>query len=128
MFQLWQNGFRNESKVSNYHSDDIEVDLDIKIIDGKKWKQLVNDYKNYGVSEYGDVRNTTTNKVLKPELTNGYHRITLSTGSRTSKRKIMVHQLVAMCFLYNYDKEAYSIDHLDRNKLLKQNLLKMKYG
>lgn len=110
-------GFRNESKVSNYHSNDIEADLNIKIIDGKKWKQLINDYKNYEVSEYGDVRNTTTNKVLKPELTNGYHRITLSTGSRTSKRKIMVHQLVAMCFLYNYDKEAYSIDHLDRNKL-----------
>jgi len=42
--------------------------------------------------------------------------VTLSTGSRTSKRKNFVHQIVLICFL-EYDKNIYSIDHIDRNPI-----------
>ena len=109
---------RNEEKNSNYHSSEILVDENIFVDEsGKKWKKLLNEYANYEVSEYGDVKSKVSKKILKPELNNGYHRITLSTGSRNSKRKILLHQLVAICFLDNYDKNQYSIDHLDRNKI-----------
>jgi len=110
------NGNKNTDKESTYHREEILCEKDF-IIDGeKKWKRLLDIYNNYEVSEYGDVRNFTTKKILKPENINGYHRVTLSTGSRDSKRKIFIHLLVVICFL-EYDENLYSIDHIDRNPL-----------
>ena len=107
---------RNSDKDSDYHRVEIVAEDEYIIEDGIKWKKLLDIYNNYKVSEYGDVRNIKTNKILKAENVGGYNRVTLSTGSRVSKRKIFLHQLVVMCFL-EYDENIYSIDHIDKNPL-----------
>lgn len=105
---------RNTDKKSDYHQVEILSENDYILENNIKWKNLLDIYDNYKVSEYGDVCNIKTKKMLKPENIGGYNRVTLSTGSRSSKRKVFVHQLVAICFL-DYDKNIYSIDHIDRN-------------
>ena len=70
------------------------------------WK-TINDYPNYDVSSFGNIRNNKTNKVLKPALNaSGYYRCTLvnNLGNKT----ITIHKLVAICFIQNDSTEAWS--------------------
>ena len=108
-------GIRNTEVISQYHNNSINVG-DEYFKNGKRWKNLLNEYSNYSVSEFGDVYSKIYNKLLKPELVSKYYRVTLSCGKEKFKRKITVHQLVVICFL-DYDENIYSIDHIDRNPL-----------
>lgn len=72
------------------------------------WKSMNN---GYSLSEYGDVRNDGTNRILKPYLHHkGYLKIHMP-GIHTS-----IHRLVGKYYVSNpYNKPQ--INHLDGNKL-----------
>ena len=87
---------------------EINNDLDYEVflpIDG---------YDNYFVSNFGNIKNSKTNKILK--LNNhrqGYKLINLyKNGIRKSFK---VHRLVGLAFLENPDNKP-MIDHIDENK------------
>lgn len=77
------------------------------------WKQ----YKdtNYEVSNLGNVRNTKTNRMLKPCKTlKGYLRVYLSINKK--QKWIFIHRLVAEAFIQNPLNLLY-VNHKDENKV-----------
>ncbi len=78
----------------------------------EEWKDIENG-ANYEISNFGEVRNKTTFKVLKSLLLSGYMVITLKMNNRKTISKI--HRLVAKRFLV-CPNETYVVNHKDGNK------------
>ena len=71
----------------------------------------IDGFDNYEVSNYGNVRNKTTNKILKPQINHdGYSRVELKRNEILS-----VHRLVASAFLLNPENKK-CVDHIDNNR------------
>ena len=71
----------------------------------------------YEVSNFGNVKSLTNDKILKPCLDGrGYYKVTLSKDGKT--KTIRIHILVATAFL-GHKPDGYKIvvDHIDNNKL-----------
>ena len=85
---------------------DINNDLELfKPIDG---------YDNYFVSNFGNIKNSKTNKILKQKTEkNGYKRIGLFING--NRKMFLIHRLVGKAFLENPDNKP-MIDHIDENK------------
>lgn len=78
-----------------------------------KWIKI-RDFTNYSVSEYGDVRNDKTGRVLaKPLDKDGYVRYCLSENNK--RYYIKGHRLVAEHFLDKI-KGKEIVNHIDENK------------
>ena len=77
------------------------------------WKQIA-DYPNYEVSTKGEVRNSKTNLILKPAVTNGYYRVDIY--NEINNKSMFVHRLVAIAFIPLVEGKD-QVDHIDRNKL-----------
>jgi len=77
--------------------------------------RLIIDFDNYEVSNFGNVRNIKTNRLLKPEkIKDGYIRFNLHKDSKVTHKQ--VHRLVAQAFLENIENKP-SVYHIDNNKL-----------
>lgn len=78
------------------------------------WK-AIQDYPNYDVSTFGNVRNNKTKNMLKLTLnSSGYLRCNLS--NQYGNKTFTIHKLVALCFIDNiYNKPT--VNHKDRNKI-----------
>src|SRR2546430_10740839 len=64
----------------------------------EQWRDVPGHNSSYQVSDYGQVRNTHTGKILQPvKMKNGRLYVTLSTNG--FQRKCTVHSLVAGAFL-----------------------------
>jgi hypothetical protein len=67
-------------------------------------------YENYSVSNYGNIRNDVTGKILKASLNGqGYKRV------RLNGKTIKVHRLVSEAFIPNANNKKY-IDHIDNDR------------
>ena len=75
------------------------------------WKKIEG-FENYEVSTFGNVKNITTNKILKPDLLRGYKRVLLYNNG--TKKRFQIHRLVSICFLENKEKKP-CVNHLDGN-------------
>ena len=76
------------------------------------YKEIPN-YKNYLVSNYGNVKSKRYNKTLKGSInTSGYKRVQIGSN----KNKQFIHRLVAITFLEK-DKNKLFVNHIDGNKL-----------
>ena len=74
----------------------------------------VKDYPNYAVSNWGDVLNIKTQRILKREDNgNGYSQVVLSNNG--IPKTIKVHRLVALHFIDNPNNYE-CVDHIDRNR------------
>lgn len=77
------------------------------------WKNI-EFFEQYSVSNFGNVRNNMTGKILKPRKhTNGYTRVTLCKDKKHYDRYI--HRLVAQAFIPNPNNLP-EINHIDENK------------
>jgi hypothetical protein len=75
----------------------------------------IDGYKNYEVSNFGNVKNKSTGRVLKPGINrDGYYIVSLCDGQ--NKKTKTIHRLVAEAFLNNHDNKP-CVDHIDNNKL-----------
>ncbi len=82
-------------------------------------------FENYSVSDFGNIRNDTTGRILKPGMTTtGYHMVVLMQDKRKSTKKI--HRLVARAFLLNPDNKP-QVDHIDNNPL-NNNLINIRWA
>lgn len=75
--------------------------------------KLIDGYSNYLISDKGRVFSFLSWKFMKPEVTNGYHRIRLHKDSGNNEwERHRVHRLVAEAFLpENTDPEKIYINH-----------------
>jgi hypothetical protein len=78
------------------------------------WKTLEN-FSNYEISSYGNLRNKTTNYKLNPRIKSGYLGTSLKTNDGNLK-SMKIHRLVALSFIPNPENK-YSVNHIDHNKL-----------
>ena len=75
----------------------------------------IDGYDNYFVSNFGNVKNSKTNKIMKQSNHNqGYKLINLCKNGKSKSSK--VHRLVGSAFLENPDNKE-MIDHIDENKV-----------
>ncbi len=78
----------------------------------EEWR-LIMGYENYWISNYGQVMNILTKKILKPYPDkDGYLRLNLY--KQKIKKMYGIHQIVAYTFLKNINNKS-CIDHIDRN-------------
>lgn len=69
------------------------------------WKDIMGWEDYYEVSSNGDVRNKKTQRIITPSLNSaGYYRVSLyNKNHNPNKQRFLLHRLVAMHFLPNYD-------------------------
>lgn len=73
----------------------------------------INNYPNYSISNFGNVKNNLTNKELKlMRQKSGHVRIFLY--NETGRNRFLVHRLVALHFIPNPDKYDI-VNHLNSN-------------
>jgi hypothetical protein len=77
------------------------------------WLQI-NDFPNYQVSNFGNVRNIVTNKPMKLNVKGGYDHVCLVHNK--IRKSFKVHRLVALAFIPNPENKL-EVNHKDKNKL-----------
>jgi hypothetical protein len=85
-----------------------------KILNSMEIYKIIENYSNYSISNYGNVKNNKTGKLLKIRKNYGYNRVRLYNqygGSNFS-----VHRLVGEYFIPKND-ERDIINHIDGDKL-----------
>ena len=98
----------------------LKIELKIKKLELEILKDLdyecflpICGYENYFVSNFGNVKNSKTNKILKPSThMGGYKLINLSKNGDV--KNFTVHRLVGKAFLKNPDNKP-KVDHIDNN-------------
>ena len=77
--------------------------------------RIIKDFENYEVSNFGNIKNFNTGRILKPLInSNGYYKINLCKDGKTFTKAI--HKLVANAFLPNpLNKKC--VDHKNNDKL-----------
>ena len=75
----------------------------------------INGFSNYEISNFGNLRNKTTEYIFKPSIKSGYLCTSLidDTGE---KKPVKIHRLVALTFIPNLENK-YTVNHKDHNKL-----------
>lgn len=89
-----------------------EIWKDIKYIDDNG--NLIDFSNHYQISNFGRIKNSKNNKILKTQLNKGYLRINLRYNGKV--KWFLVHRLVAYMFLENPNNYKI-INHKDENKL-----------
>jgi hypothetical protein len=79
----------------------------------EEWQEIIN-FPNYSVSNFGNVKNNKTNKLMKINVKGGYCHISLK--NETSKKSFKIHRLVASAFIPNPENKP-EVNHEDKNKL-----------
>jgi len=83
------------------------------------------DYPNYEVSNFGNIKNIKTGRILKSGIDgNGYYIVKLYKN-KIAKTQYL-HRLVMMTFLNNPENKK-CVDHIDRNKL-NNNILNLRWA
>ena len=78
--------------------------------------RVIKGFENYSVSNFGNVKNKKTGRILKPGInSNGYYQVRLYDNDGKYFHKY-IHKLVSEYFIANpYNKTC--VDHIDKNHL-----------
>lgn len=75
----------------------------------------IDGFHNYEVSNYGNIRNSKTGRILKPGTNKlGYLRVDLCHNGEKSTQRL--HRFVMKAFENNNENKSF-VDHIDNNKL-----------
>ena len=77
--------------------------------------QAIEGYDNYQISNYGNVKNITTGKLLKTRVNNSTGYVIVDIRSYGQRKTFSIHRLVAMAFIPNEDGFP-QVNHKDENK------------
>jgi hypothetical protein len=77
--------------------------------------KIIKDFPNYSVSNFGNIRNDKTGRVLKQQIdTQGYYKVSLYSDGNSYKK--YVHHLVGTMFIPNPENKK-CIGHINNNRL-----------
>jgi hypothetical protein len=76
------------------------------------WKSIT-ECPNYNISNYGNVKNIITNKLLRIKEKDGY--IGISLIKNDIRKSFKIHRLVALAFIENPENKC-DVNHKDKNK------------
>jgi hypothetical protein len=79
----------------------------------EEWR-VINDFPNYSISNFGNIKNSITNKLMKLNLKAGYYNVMLTNGK--CKKNFKAHRLVALAFIDNPENKK-TVNHKNKNKL-----------
>ena len=79
----------------------------------EEWR-IIKDFPNYSVSNFGNVKNNKTNRIMKLNVKGGYYHISLNNDN--CKKTLKVHRLVALAFIENPENKP-EVNHINKNKL-----------
>ena len=101
--------------IDQYHDDIMTEHFNfIRTLKFEYWS-LINDFPNYEVSTFGNVKNIKTGRILQPGIdTSGYYTVSLYKDKKS--HPCNVHRLVAKQLLKTVDGKT-CVDHIDNNKL-----------
>lgn len=88
------------------------------------WKPIEN-YENYSVSTFGQVRNDATGKILKGR-DNGYGRLGVCLWKNGIGKQFQIHRLIALTFIENLEGKT-EVDHKD-NDPSNNNLINLRWA
>ena len=74
----------------------------------------INDYENYSISNYGNIRNDKTGNILKGKISM-YGYIEIHLDKNKIRKYYRLHRLIAIHFIPNPNNKS-EIDHIDGNK------------
>ena len=77
--------------------------------------RTIQNFENYSISNFGNVKNNTTGRILKPFFSGSGYKANIIVNDQ-GRKKFNIHRWVGKMFLNNFD-ESKDIDHIDRNKL-----------
>lgn len=79
------------------------------------WKKIYYEdiETNYSISDAGEVKNDTTNYILKPAIQQGYAHVTIYINKKG--KRVKIHRLVASAFIPNPENKPY-VNHIDGNR------------
>jgi len=81
----------------------------------ESWLPIVGYEGKYAVSDFGNVRNAKTGRILKPSNSDGYLRVNLSNNG---VKTFLVHRLVIETFFPIDDKEVNHKNHITTDNRL----------
>lgn len=83
-----------------------------------KWIDIIGYEGQYKINKEGQIFSLKSNKIMKNVICkSGYHVITLSKGTRKSKKQFKVHRLLMQHFRPINNDQNYVVNHIDGNKL-----------
>lgn len=133
------NRIRNDNKANNLrwvtHSENMKNKSNIKITKNKKlvinnyiklnkndeeFKIILNslygNFINFSISNYGRIKNNTSNKIIRPTVTDeGYLNISLKSDENNHK-SITVHRIVCEFFNKKYNANDIVVNHINKIK------------
>ena len=75
--------------------------------------KIIEGFENYSVSDYGNVKNNKTGRIMKTRVNFGYIIIDMRVNKQTYTKR--VHILMAIAFITNPDGKL-CVDHIDNDK------------
>ena len=78
------------------------------------WKEI-NNFSKYEISNYGNLKNKDTQKILQPSIKSGYLCISL-TDNNGIRKAVTIHRLVALNFIPNVENKE-TVNHINHNRL-----------
>ena len=111
---------KNNNLIKQKELEILKIELKIKKLELEIFNDLyfecflpIGDFDNYFVSNFGNIKNRKTNRILKPSNDkDGYKYVVLSKNG--IKKTFKVHRLVGIAFLENPENKQ-MIDHIDNN-------------
>ena len=88
----------------------------LKDLDGEEWRELPDSKGKYFVSNKGRIKSYAYYEatILNPfDTRQGYKRVSLWLDGK--RHDLLVHRLVALCFLPNPERPDFQIHHIDFN-------------
>lgn len=79
----------------------------------EEWREI-KDFPKYSVSNFGNVKNNKTNRIMKLNVKAGYYNISLNNDN--CKKTLKVHRLVGLAFIENTENKP-EVNHINKNKL-----------
>jgi hypothetical protein len=85
----------------------------MEIKDENEIYKPIKDYEKYSISNLGNIKNNTNNKLLKIQKSSGYSTIGLNQNSK--RDSFLIHRLVAQAFIPNPENKL-TVNHINHDK------------
>jgi hypothetical protein len=95
----------------------MNMNIENNLIDGLDFEvyKKIDGYDNYHVSNFGNVINSKTERILKP-FNNGYGYLQIELYKNGKRKNYKLHRLIAIAYIPNPENKSF-IDHIDNNSL-----------